>query len=537
VAVERQGWFKAAFILLALSAISLVLAPQWPGFWVTLAVAGLSCLLFYGPKAIERRLLELKKPQKAGPLKTASRLILVLVGLVFFGSFTFLPVLRISSAQKLSLPEATLSLLSHLPAEVSLTAAMGGQDSETGISYLLGLYRQASPKIKTSIIKAEGQANLSQTQAEVVEPDSVTISSDNFSETVRPISRRSIDASLRRLISPNRLILNLTGDGEKSVYDFSPVGLSDWAKSLAESKIFVKDSIWTGPNLPPEALAANALILAGPRKPLGEEREKALIEYLMAGGKLVILQDPMVVGFGASSLSPLGLNIPWGLMVEPDSTWAGTEDFFIVSRDFPAHPITLGLGQPVVWPLSGAITLTKNKAASPNAPAPEASADDASPDSLDGHDQTASAQSVGLEASGHTWAVALSSPAAWLETDRLSLANRTHRYQPEIDPAGPLVLASATSLTQGGRLFLAADSDLAANGFVNYAGNLNFLNNSVFWLLGAESDLSLEPEEGGLDLTAGKVRILFWLPVVVWPILVVGIWLKFYLRRRRATEY
>ena len=405
---------------------------------------------------------------------------------------------------------------------------------------------------------------------------------------VSPVSQAAINASLRRLGSPNRLVLNLMGDGEKSALDESPMGLSLWAAHLEESKIYLKDSLFAGDNLPPEAWAAHALLLAGPRRPLGEEREKALMDYLSKGGKLIILQDPMVVGFRAASLSGLGIDMPWGLAVDPDATWAGTEDFFIVSRDFPAHPVTMGLVQPVVWPLAGALVAT-NPASGPasesgdlesgsdslnaaeaqnlassdkNSETPMNSASDASPDSgkiaasekasasvepnasvnpsasvnpTSAENAAALDQADSGDPPSHTWSVALSSDAAWLETDRISLSERNHRYQAKIDLPGPLTLASATTVAGGGRLVLAADADLASNAFIVYAGNMAFLDNALYWLMGAQEELYSSAPIHWLDLTYAKARILFWLPTVVWPVLALIVWLRRYLGRRRQT--
>ncbi|MDR1486391.1 MAG: hypothetical protein LBT62_00125, partial [Deltaproteobacteria bacterium] len=357
--------------------------------------------------------------------------------------------------------------------------------------------------ITASIVQAEGLAEVDHGEIKVVRAESALISAGDFSETVSPIIQSTINASLRRLISPNRLVFNLIGEGEKSVLDRSPMGLSRWAGSLMESKIFLQDLAWPGPKLPPEALAADALLLAGPRRPLGEGKEQALIDYLSNGGKLMILHDPLVVGLDPQALNPVGLSLAWGLTVDPEETWAGTDDYFIVGQNFPAHPLTLGLIQPVVWPLAGAIN------------------------SLEDFSQDAD-----NPLTGHTWAVAMSSESSWLETDLTSISKRNHRFQADQDANGPLVLATATSLTGGGRLGLTADADLVANGFLPYAGNLNFVNNMLFWLIGAEDDLAVPSSGAWLDITNAKAMLLFWLPTVLWPITVVAVWYFGYRRPR-----
>jgi hypothetical protein len=134
----------------------------------------------------------------------------------------------------------------------------------------------------------------------------------------------------------------------------------------------------------------------------------------------------------------------------------------------------------------------------------------------------------------HTWATALSSPGSWLETDTDQIARGAHRYEAQSDYNGPLVLASATSVVGGGRLAVMADADLAANGFVLYGGNLSFLNNTLFWLLGAEEDLSAPAPSGSvLNIDRGTARLLFWVPAVIWPLLVLSVWYAFNRKRHK----
>jgi hypothetical protein len=135
----------------------------------------------------------------------------------------------------------------------------------------------------------------------------------------------------------------------------------------------------------------------------------------------------------------------------------------------------------------------------------------------------------------HSWAIALTSQAAWLETEIDSIATNTVRYSPEIDPPGPLVLATATSIKGGGRLVVAADSDLISNSFINFAGNSAFSNRMLFWLLGAQDDLSIPRLGSILHVTDTIGRLFFWLPVVFWPMIVLLCWLSYFRRRRRLA--
>jgi hypothetical protein len=79
-----------------------------------------------------------------------------------------------------------------------------------------------------------------------------------------------------------------------------------------------------------------------------------------------------------------------------------------------------------------------------------------------------------------------------------------------------------------------ADADLASNGFITFAGNQALLDGALYWLLEA-AEPPPPPRVVWLDLTHAKARALFWIPTVIWPLVVVWIWYLRHRRRRRAA--
>jgi hypothetical protein len=548
----KSPWAPLGLFILFLALTGLALAPSIPGLWGPPLAVSLIILPLKGPKAIRRDLEEFFGPRNRGFLKSALVLVMILATLLAVGSLTRLPVFNLAAPEEAVLPPETLALLGRLTSPVIIKARLARDTNLGPVRHLMDLYQRGSSLITTSVSLAEGQTDDLSGEISLAKADSVLITTDGFAETVSPISRFTIDRSLRRLLSPNRLVFNLMGDGEKSVFDQSPMGLSRLADSLVNRKIYLQDLAWPGPGLPAEALAANALLLSGPRTPLGEERQKALIDYVIGGGKLFILQDPMVAGFDTSSLSIFGLDMALGLVVDPEAAWAGTEDRFIVGRDFPAHPITLGLEQPVIWPLSGAMILADQRTENTQADGGEEEVPllklVQEPDQAVGDGEgTQTPAPAGLFSPPpgeektekilfHTWAVAISSEASWLETDLPSIGRGAHRYQADEDRSGPLVLATATSVNGGGRLAVAADADLAANGFISYGGNLAFLTNTLFWLMGAEDDLPPSGQRGiALHINHSRAKFLFWIPLVFWPLMALSVWFLYYRRRRSRS--
>jgi hypothetical protein len=327
-------------------------------------------------------------------------------------------------------------------------------------------------------------------------PGSALVATDTFRENVPVLTEEALRGALVRLLTPApRLVYFLSTFGEKLIQDRGHGGLSQLAEDLGARRLMALDYYWAeGAPLPPEAAA---LVLAGPRAPLGEIREKSLLAYLGRGGRLLVMADPLVSALSPEFWRPLGLIYPDGLVIDPETSLGGTAESYVISRDYPGHPLTRGLSRPILWPLAGAFL-------------------------------------GGMEGEAQVLALVESSPSAWLEIDAASLGRGDHRYQAGVDPLGPLVLAVAVRMPEGGgRMVALADSDLAANGFWGFPGNRAFLGAAVNWLLDGPAEPDTSEPGTSLVLSGLSARLAFWLPAAVWPALVLGVWFFFHRRRGR----
>jgi hypothetical protein len=479
--------------------------PQYPGF--TVIPLFLALLLWIAAGSAETGSLSARLSQPAGRrrLRRGAGLAFGLILALAAGRAVFLPIWNPGPSQGLTLDEKTQSLLDRLTAPTEIEAFFSAQ-GEMRFGPLVDLFERASSKITVKKSQGPGRAETAGRNLTLALPDRLIITSGPYTETVYPISRAALTAAFRRIVTPVRLVWNLVGDGQKSVLDTSSAGLSQWALDLGAQKVLIADYFWAPDSpLPP---GSGAVILAGPKRDLGELRNSALVNYLAQGGRLMVLQDPLTPGTDPAAFEVLGLNLGTGVLADPISSWAGTNDLFAVSQDFPAHPLTVGLTQPVVWPIAGMV----------HSPRPLTPADPSDP------------------LAGHSWAVALSSADAYLETDREALAQRQPLFSPGQDPGGPLVLAAAASLASGGRLILAADSDLAANLFISQPGNRSFMDSCLYWLLGAEDDLPQNQGGSYFTITQDRARTLFWVPAVIWPLAAGIFWLLYYRRRHRLSS-
>ncbi|MDL2259416.1 GldG family protein [Deltaproteobacteria bacterium OttesenSCG-928-K17] len=500
---RKKTYRNISLTFLVLAAFGHLAAPAFLGFSVLPLAMAFIAALAAGPKQWRADFAALTSP--AGRNRFFAVLFLILsLGLALAAGRADLgqPV-DFSRNRAVALAPETINLLTRLDKPVSLTVNLGPQSPQIlRVKNLLEHYQQKSGgRINITYINPQIEAADDGLGPRLVKPNTALIEAENFRENISPISEDTVNGALARLLHPERrLIFFLNTFGEKMVQDKGPGGLSQWAADLSDRRFLAQDYYWAeGAALPREA---SALVIAGPRAPLGEEREKMLLEYLKNGGKLMIMADPLTVAISPDFWLPFGLKYPDGLVIDPETTLAGTDEVFVVSQDFPAHPLTRGLASPVVWPVAGAFITAAS----------------------DGHNELDST----------IYALSQSSMSSWLERDAASFANKNVRYQKDEDLPGPLALAVATELKNGGRLLALADSDLAANGFLGFPGNRNFSSAAVNWLLDGDTvPLKIKDETQGLILSHISARLIFWLPVIGWPLAAIIVWLFFHLRRRR----
>jgi ABC-type uncharacterized transport system involved in gliding motility auxiliary subunit len=131
--------------------------------------------------------------------------------------------------------------------------------------------------------------------------------------------------------------------------------------------------------------------------------------------------------------------------------------------------------------------------------------------------------------------LARTSPDSWGETDRQALEQGSAKPDPQ-DPRGPLTVALVATKDKA-RLVVYGTSNLAANQFLNLQGNRDFFLNTVSWLAEEEDQITVRPKDSRqapIFLTARQGQLLFWLPVVVLPGIVLAGGVIAVVRRRAA---
>ncbi|MDH5405840.1 MAG: hypothetical protein OEX80_04820, partial [Candidatus Aminicenantes bacterium] len=153
-------------------------------------------------------------------------------------------------------------------------------------------------------------------------------------------------------------------------------------------------------------------------------------------------------------------------------------------------------------------------------------------------------------------------PDSWGETDQAALERGEAQYDEGKDLKGPVPICAASIIdldktTQkeetpaaaeeqeqepaaGGkqaRVVVFGDSEFANNTYFAQQGNSDFFLNSVNWLAQEETLISIRPRSPQftpLTLTASQGKLLFWLPVIILPglVIVIGSYITIHRRKK-----
>jgi ABC-type uncharacterized transport system involved in gliding motility auxiliary subunit len=316
------------------------------------------------------------------------------------------------------------------------------------------------------------------------------------------------------------------GHGEWEFDGFGPRALRHVKDALKQDSYQVEAITTAGAARVPAK--CGLVVVAGPARAFMEDEAAALDRYLAAGGRLLLLLDPIIEGdaFQPTGLEALaakrGIRLDNDLVLETDPRRLVSESpvTFLIS-EFTPHAAVKALAVPD----SAGQEIKAQIGAYPVV--------------------LSAARSLAAAEGGEIVAdvLAKSSEGAWGETDVASLG--TGERAPEKGPtdlAGPLPLAMAAQLAatdkgEGGRLVVVGDSDFLSEELYVSASlyNRDLWSGAVGWLTARKDLISIapkNPERVQLSLTEEDVGTI-WVIVIGEVVLMLVLGVAMWLVRRR----
>ena len=406
-----------------------------------------------------------------------------------------------------SLSDQTVKTLEKLDKEVEVLAFFKpvGNDRRE-FQGLITEYERRSSKIKAEFIDPDKDPGIAK-KYEVNEYGTVVLVSgdqnirlklaDLISGGIVDDAEQEVTNSLIKLSKGVRkTVYFLTGHGERDIKDNTePQGLGMLTSALNDEAYEVKELLLLREsNVPGEN---SILIVAAPKKRLIEREIDAIKKYLNGGGKAVFMIEPRSGNDLVSLLKQYGFDVGDAVIIDPSSKLVGGGDVAPIVTQYPPHDITEDFKFATLFPYSRTVDVASKE---------------------------------GI----HTTEIAKTGEYSWAEKN-FALFDQGIAQQDRDDKPGPLGLAAVGEIGESTRIAVFGSVDFVSNRFFDFSGNSDFFLNTISWISGDESLISIRPKvarEGKLTLTGSQLRVIFSLTVIGLPAIVLLSGIAVWWRRR-----
>ncbi len=449
---------------------------------------------------------------------------------VFFGILVFANILTsrhkhrfdFTSSGIFTLAPQTQKIVANLPREITMTAFFQSESpTKAEFKNLMDGYLGLSDKIKLSFVDPDKNPAIVK-QYGVTTYGTVALESGKQETKVQnPSEENMTNAILKVIKDQKKKIYFLEGHGEQDPDNTEGQGYSSAKQALERDGFQVEQLLLLQAGKVPED--ADALVIAGPDKPVLPKEQEALENFLQDGGSIVLLIDPQTKSGLDEFLARWGIGLRDDIVIDPMSKMFGGDYAAPVVSQYMMHDITKDFALPTIFPVLRSVTAKKTEGVT-----------------------VAELLQTGVN--------------SWAETD---FGGEKVKFDAGVDQKGPVTIAVVASKksdsgetqkpaeedkgesvenaedkksARTGNLVVLGDSDFANNTYFNFSGNGDFFLNTTSWLAEEESLISIRPKErkdSPVHLTSDLGAALFFTGTVFFPGVVVLVGVRKWWTRRR----
>jgi ABC-type uncharacterized transport system involved in gliding motility auxiliary subunit len=413
-----------------------------------------------------------------------------------------------------TLSDKTLQALKTIQEPVKAIAFVKEPSEEaSNVKKLLASYEYHLKGLSFEMVDPDRNPALTR-QYDIKALNTVILEGFGQSQTVKTPDEESLTNALVRL-SKGRTekVYWVMGHGERPFKSTAQESLASIHQNLSNQNYEFEELTLAQKDIPSDAAL---VVVAAPEKNLFPEEVASLKRFLNKGGSLLIFLEPYQDGGLKEFLREYGVVMSSDMVVDKMSRVMGGDFLLPMIVTYGNHEITKNFRLLSFFSLARSVEVDK-----------------------------------GVKKKGLTLTnLALTSQESWSETDRNALNQGKARLDAE-DRQGPLSLAVIVELdpkeakgeegkeedkiTGEGKLAVFGDADFASNKFVSLAGNSELMINTMNYLVGRKDLITIPEKERPADhlmLSRNQGLMLFWIPVVGIPLLVIVLGVVVWRKRR-----
>lgn len=461
----------------------------------------------------------LTTPSRRQWLVTAAVDVALLAGLVFLQAASNARNHRwdLTPTEQFTLSTQTRELLRSLTQDVSVTIFFGGRpDVYQGYEDLLRRYASESPHFRYEILHRDRNLGLAQEYGATYYGATVVKYDTQHKVIPLPTEELITQAIFQFLHAEKKTIYFLSGHGEHDPQSAQPKTGYSAARAALENEGFVIRQLQLGRGEKVPADAA-VVVISGPQADLLEEEIADLERYLMQGGRLLLMINPLAAPHLTAFLARYGVTLAEDVVYDPENRLFGGDALSpLISLYNASHPIVKDFNVNTLFSLARSV------------------------------EPASDPQNEG----GFTVVpFCRTGPGSWARfRSGAEGPGGAIDFEGTKARPGPISVAVAGVAKLDGqeegseaRLVVYGDSDFASNALLPLLGNKDLFLNTIEWLVGEEKLITERPKDretqsqlSDIYLTARQSWLLFWLSVVVEPglVLLVGAVVSVYRRRK-----
>lgn len=422
-----------------------------------------------------------------------------------------------------TLSEQTVKAVKNLTEPLTLTVFYDERNQlKPEIRGLLGKYEAVSGNVKVAYVDPDKDAILAQKYG-AKDGDIVIEYKGQHHATADGSEQGLTQAILKVNRSTLPVVCFTTGHGEASI-DAAPEAPRSYsfAKKGLENDGFAAKTVPLTGGVPKDC---GILVIAGPEQKLTENEAGAVDQFLAEGGKSIWLLDPVISDSNRTG-APIKV-LDTGLESTGKKWGVDLGRNFILEKQvqiFRGVQVVLNTrastygDHPVVEPLKGRQTVFERTRSVKKDPAFGGTA----------------IEVIMTAGDGVSWAQS--------DVDALFRHQKVAFSPGDLQGPVPIAVVSERDFDVAGQkkkaqLVVIGDSDFASNPMIqSYEFNFDLLLNAVSWLAGEDEQISIRPkmfESSAVELTPSQANTIFYVAIVLLPMLVLTFGLNLWWYRRR----
>ena len=261
----------------------------------------------------------------------------------------------LSAARRFSLAPQTKGVIRQVRAPLKITAFLNASGATArDARFLLERYHELNRHITFSVLDPDANPGAAR-RFGITKYSTVVLSYQGRRVDAATVDELDVSTGILRVLrGRTRTVCVLTGHGEPGIDDDSPDGLSKVGDILKHNAYDVRAldlAVGASPLVPPDCAA---VLILGPRDPIGPGETSALNDYARRAGRLMVVASSLSHADPNPLINPWGVRFLGGLVIDPSRS-QGADQSNVIVEDLPsASPVDEGVTR-LQFPATGGL--------------------------------------------------------------------------------------------------------------------------------------------------------------------------------------